>query len=88
MLTHARQFAIFWKEIGEMLKLEAYELKIIEMDNAYHPHKTKQCFRVMLEEWLKQGYLPTWEKFCNAIKGELSKLPYKTCHLLKEVHCF
>ena len=67
------KYAARWKEIGIKLQLKDYDLDNIDLDNAYHPHRTVQCFKCLLEQWLKEISSPTWGKLYDAIEGELSK---------------
>ena len=66
------QFAVCWKEIGMKLELKDYDMENINLDNAYHPYRTTQCFKCVLEQWLKEISTPTWGKLDDAIKGKLS----------------
>ena len=68
------RYAAYWREIGIKLQLKQYHLDNIDLDNAYHPYRTVQCFRCLLEQWLKEISSPTWGKLYHAIKGELSKV--------------
>ena len=63
------QYAAHWREIGIELELKDYHLDNIDLDNAYHPYRTVQCFRCVLEQWLKEISSPTWGKLDDAIKG-------------------
>ena len=67
------QYAARWKEIGMELELKDYHMKNIDLDNQYHPHRTTQCFRCVLEQWLRETSSPTWGKLDDAIKGKLLK---------------
>ena len=75
LLRIAPQYAARWREIGIELQLKDYDLDNIDLDNAYHPYRTVQCFRCVLEQWLKEISSPNWGKLDDAIKGELSKIP-------------
>ena len=63
------QYAARWREIGTELQLKQYHLDNIDLDNAYHPCRTVQCFRCLLEQWLKEISSPTWGKLDDAIQG-------------------
>ena len=63
------KYAARWREIGTELELKSYDLDNIDLDNAYHPYRTVQCFRCVLEQWLKEISSPTWCKLDDAIKG-------------------
>ena len=63
------KYAARWREIGKELELKHYHLEIIDLDNAYHPYRTTQCFRCVLEQWLKEISSPTWGKLDDAIQG-------------------
>ena len=73
------QYAAYWREIGKELELKHYHLEIIDLDNAYHPYRTTQCFRCVLEQWLKEISSPTWGKLDDAIKG----IYYQTTYVAK-----
>ena len=67
------QCAIYWKEIGILLGLDANKLEIIKMDN---PGNTEKCCMSMFDKWLQTDVSSSWEKFFKAfhlaIKCEVS----------------
>ena len=73
------EYAAYWRGIGTELELKDYHLDNIDLDNAYHPYRTTQCFRCVLEQWLKEISSPTWGKLDDAIQG----IYYQTTYVAK-----
>ena len=56
-----------WYQIGITLKIHASTLQVIRDD---HPHRTDDCYRAMLEEWLNNGNpAPSWKELIEALRS-------------------
>lgn len=71
------QHAAQWEELGLALGLKQYHITNISKDNEYNPHRSVSCCRSMLERWLQEIPLPTWDKLdiaINKIKSQKTGL--------------
>ena len=55
-----------WRNLGLALGHDSASLNSIEMDYSGHPHKTNECFRALLEEWLR-GKKSCWKMLAKAL---------------------
>ena len=61
---HLIKYCEMWKSIGYKLGLEDYVVSVIQCD---HPTQTVECFKEILQKWLKQDMRPTWSTLELAI---------------------
>ena len=51
------KYCEMWKSVGLKLGLEDDVITVIQTN---HPMQIKECFREVLQKWLKQDPAPTW----------------------------
>ena len=55
-----------WYNLGLGLHITPDSLDAIKLDNA---HKTEDCFRAMLTQWLREHREPTWRALGEALRS-------------------
>ena len=66
-----RIYAEHWKLIGQNLKVQ--NLDIIEINHHSHPRRSQECFKRMIDAWLRIDPNATWEKLQNAINKAIEQ---------------
>ena len=67
-----KQYATYWKELGELLGVEDHDIVIITANNKYNPNQSVDSCYEMLCKWRNKNLSPTWGKLEDAVE-KLSK---------------
>ena len=67
----AKQAAHKWRQIGESLKLEYYEMEMIATQ---YPSDVVHCFMGVLDTWLTNTPDPSWNQLISALRSPTVRL--------------
>ena len=70
-----------WYNLGLGLHITPDSLDAIKQDNA---HKTEDCFRAMLTQWLRDGHQPTWSALAEALRSPSVGLSHLAQEILEQ----
>ena len=70
-----------WYNLGLGLHITPDSLDAIKQDNA---HKTEDCFRAMLTQWLRDSRQPTWSALAKALRSPSVGLSHLAQEILEQ----
>ena len=70
-----------WYNLGLGLDITPDSLDAIKLDNG---HKTEDCFRTMLVQWLREQQRPNWRALAQALRSPSVGLGHLAEHILEQ----